>query len=91
MDMKRLARIVGVICALLPAAPLHAQVATATILGNVTDSSGGAVPGATVTATNIETQLSCSKWDATRASMRYLRRLCEADRQRRSDERRAAD
>jgi hypothetical protein len=34
-------------------APAHAtaQVAVGTLLGNVTDESGGAVPGATITAT----------------------------------------
>ena len=30
-----------------------AQAVTGTLLGNVTDSSGGAVPGATVTATDV--------------------------------------
>jgi hypothetical protein len=40
------------------AAPLEAQVATGTILGNVKDSSGASVPGATVTATHLETQFS---------------------------------
>jgi hypothetical protein len=45
--------------AVLMAFPLariaSAQVTTATILGTVTDSSGGALPGATVTARNVDT------------------------------------
>ena len=40
------------------AAPIDAQVATGTIVGNVKDNSGSAVPGASVTATNIDTQVS---------------------------------
>src|SRR5262245_51058792 len=39
---------------------LHAQVATGTILGIVTDTTGGAVPGAQVNATNLDTQFSRS-------------------------------
>jgi hypothetical protein len=50
------ARAIGLcIIALLFAAPAHSQVATGTILGNVTDTSGAAVPGAQVTATNDRT------------------------------------
>ena len=48
----------AIVSTLVLVSPLHAQVATGTILGNVTDSSGGAVPGATVTATNVDTQFS---------------------------------
>ena len=73
MSSKGLVRIAAVICALLAATPLHAQVATGTILGNVTDSSGAAVPGATVTATNIDTQL--SRETTTDESGQYALRL----------------
>ncbi len=41
----------------LSSSPLHAQTFRGTILGTVTDSSGGAVPGATVTIKNLDTGL----------------------------------
>jgi hypothetical protein len=44
--------------AVLLAIPAYGQVATGTILGNVRDSTGAAVPGALVTATNLDTQFS---------------------------------
>ena len=37
------------------AVPAHAQAVTGTLLGNVSDASGAAVPGATVTATEVQT------------------------------------
>ena len=41
-------------------APAHttAQVAVGTLLGNVTDESGAAIPGATITATETRTNIS---------------------------------
>ncbi len=44
--------------ALCVASPVYAQGVTGTILGNVKDDSGVAVPGATVTATHVDTQVS---------------------------------
>ena len=73
MGLRGLARIAAIICTVLPAAPLYGQVATGTILGNVMDSSGGAVPGATVTATNVDTQL--TRDTATDESGQYALRL----------------
>ncbi len=61
------------ICALFIAMPVSAQVATGTIMGNVTDSSGAAVPGATVTATNVDTQF--SRETTTDESGQYALRL----------------
>ena len=73
MNAKGLATIAGVVSALLTATPLHAQVATGAILGNVSDSSGAAVPGATVTATNVDTQL--TRDTTTDESGQYALRL----------------
>jgi Carboxypeptidase regulatory-like domain len=47
--------IVAAIVTLLLTTPLAAQVPTGNILGNVKDTSGAAVPGATVTVTNVDT------------------------------------
>ena len=51
------------------APPLHAQVATGTIHGGVSDASGAAVPGALVTATNVNTRFTRSA--TTDASGQY--------------------
>src|SRR3954471_5568999 len=75
--MKRLwitvNRITFVVVVLLLASHATAQVATGSILGNVTDTSGAAVPGATVTATNVDTQFSRST--TTDESGQYALRL----------------
>jgi len=53
-----------VVAVILVAAPLasvaRAQLTTATIVGTITDSSGAALPGATVTAQNLDTGLTRS-------------------------------
>jgi hypothetical protein len=67
MKASNLAAIVA--GAVLLATPLHAQVATGTILGNVKDTSGAAVPGAQVTATHLDTQF--SRATTTDASGQY--------------------
>ena len=53
-------RTIGIALAVLSlyGGPAFAQVATGTISGNVKDNSGAAVPGATVTATHVDTQVS---------------------------------
>ncbi len=56
---RGLAPIVTALVGLLVlATPTRGQVATGTILGTVTDTTGAGVPGATVTATNLDTQFS---------------------------------
>jgi len=49
--------VVLLVIVLMPA-QAAAQVAVGTLLGNVTDESGGAVPGATITATEVRTNIS---------------------------------
>ncbi|MPZ18786.1 MAG: TonB-dependent receptor plug domain-containing protein [Luteitalea sp.] len=50
-------RVLGLPLLLLLPVPIAAQEFRATIVGRVTDSSGGVMPGVTVTATNVETSV----------------------------------
>jgi hypothetical protein len=70
---SRLWGMAAAVGALLLAPPVEAQVATGTILGNVKDSSGAAVPTAQVTATNLGTQF--SRTATTDAEGQYTLRL----------------
>src|SRR5262245_42381986 len=47
-----------VVCLCAMPSPTAAQAVTGTLLGNITDSSGGAVPGVSVTATEVQTNIS---------------------------------
>jgi len=69
MTARRLVPFVLTLCALAPA--LRADV-TATILGNVRDSSSAALPRAKVTVTNIETNLTHSALTDTTGEYRFL-------------------
>jgi hypothetical protein len=75
MSVSRRAARIGAafIGVLLLTTPIHGQVATGTILGNVKDSSGAAVPTAQVTATNLGTQF--SRTTTTDAEGQYALRL----------------
>ena len=71
--MTRLvSRVVGVVAlALLAVSPLLAQTVTGTMRGTVTDRSGGALPGVTVTIKNVETGL--ERVDVTGRSLNWPR------------------
>jgi hypothetical protein len=55
---RAVAAMVAILGSLIVSSPAGAQVATGTILGNVRDDSGAAVPGVLVKATNLDTQAS---------------------------------
>src|SRR5262245_39252158 len=60
--MSRSLRLAGVLVALwLLASPAAAQFETSTVLGTVNDQLGGAVPGATVTLTSLDTGIAQTK------------------------------
>lgn len=60
MSFPRPVRWIGLLALVLAAAPLHAQsrVTAADVAGIVLDASGAALPGVTVTVTNVETNVS---------------------------------
>jgi hypothetical protein len=58
--VRRSALLAAWLCAAVTLCPSEAaaQAVTGTLLGNITDASGGGVPGATVTATEVQTAIS---------------------------------
>ena len=58
MNARHLRLVIILALFLAGASPLSAQQETATITGDVKDSSGAVVPGATITVTNVETNIS---------------------------------
>src|SRR5262245_62416524 len=56
--VQRLVVLTGFSAFLLPALPLHAQVTTATLVGQLRDTTGAVIPGATVLATHEGTGVS---------------------------------
>ncbi len=58
--MKRSVCLLGVLLALGVPGGLRAQVDTATLVGTVRDSTGAVIPGATLTATAVETNISAT-------------------------------
>ncbi|MDA2927883.1 Plug and carboxypeptidase regulatory-like domain-containing protein, partial [Acidobacteria bacterium AH-259-G07] len=57
---------------LIPSA-LHAQFDTATVLGTVSDETGGILPGVEVTLTNVDTGISASALTDDRGNYEFLR------------------
>src|SRR6516164_6823494 len=70
--MKKLAAILALL--LLVSSAFHAQTTNGSIQGSVTDESGGTVPGATVTARNMDTGLT-QVTTTTDAGVYYLPNL----------------
>lgn len=59
--MKRFAAVVAALCALVMPQTVWAQVDRATLTGTVKDSGGAVVPGATVTVTNLATNVAVTQ------------------------------
>ena len=59
------------VCLLLVTAPAFAQLGTGTILGQITDPTGAVVPGATVTATNVDTTFTRTGTSNAQGSYRF--------------------
>src|SRR6476646_3477094 len=70
LSMKRLAAVVAALCALAVPRLAMAQVDRATLTGTVKDSGGAVVPGATVTVTNLATNVADTQ--QTTATGTYL-------------------
>lgn len=58
MKLRAVTCILLAVSLVFSAAGLHAQLTTATIVGAVTDLTGAAIPGASIQATNVDTQFS---------------------------------
>jgi hypothetical protein len=65
---------------ILAAIPVAAQLPTGTILGNVKDSSGASIPGATLTVRNTETNLTKTAMTEQDGSYRFPELAVESPR-----------
>ena len=71
-SLKRYPVCVVLLGLLLAATPAFAQFDTATVLGTVKDNTGGVVPGATVTLTNLDTGVSAVKISDGNGSFEFV-------------------
>lgn len=72
-SLTRFPLTISLLCGLLSAAaPAAAQFDTATVLGTVRDSTGGFVPGATVTLTNLDTGVAAVKISDANGSFEFV-------------------
>jgi hypothetical protein len=67
-----LVAVVAAACLLAAALPSFAQFDTATVLGTVKDNTGGVVPGATVTLTNLDTGVAIVRVSEANGSFEFM-------------------
>ena len=73
MNLKRYPILLALLCSLLLAAvPALAQFDTATVVGTVKDNTGGVVPGATVTLTNLDTGVALVRVTEANGSFEFI-------------------
>ena len=64
--------VIAVACLLAAALPSFAQFDTATVVGTVKDNTGGVVPGATVTLTNLDTGVTTVRVTEANGSFEFM-------------------
>ena len=72
LPQRRLLPFLFLVVALLAPAAAHAQFDSATVLGNVSDEQGAAVPGSTVTLTNLATGIVATTISESTGAYQFL-------------------